>query len=209
MTRHPFVVAAVAIVVVMVQTVAPRAAAHSYRIDPAASHATIHVGKAGAFSFLAGHTHEVTGPVENGSIDVDLDAPSQSHVRLVIASAGLRVSPAGEPEGDAPKVQETMLGEKVLDVPRYPQIVYESTAVTVKSRRETTLDLVVTGQLTIRDVSQPVTVPVRVVMDDRTLTATGRFSIKQSGFGIKPISVGGVVAVKDTLDIDFSIAAKQ
>jgi hypothetical protein len=41
------------------------------------------------------------------------------------------------------------------------------------------------------------------------LTATGRFSVTQSAFGIKPISVGGVVAVKDALDIEFSIAADR
>jgi hypothetical protein len=57
----------------------------------------------------------------------------------------------------------------------------------------------------VRDVSEPVTAPVRVDIADSVLTATGRFSIKQSAFGIKPISVGGVVAVKD----DFSISAKQ
>jgi hypothetical protein len=41
------------------------------------------------------------------------------------------------------------------------------------------------------------------------LSASGRFEIKQSAFGMKPISVGGVVSVKDTLDIDFSIVATE
>src|SRR3982750_773521 len=135
--------------------------------------------------------------------------PAGSRVRLVIATADLHVSAAGEPEGDAPKVQEAMAGEKVLDVAHHPQIVYESTAVTVKSRRGTLLDLAVAGQLTIRGVSQAVTAPVHVDVGDGALTATGRFSIKQSAFGIKPISVGGVVAVKDTLEIDFSVSAKR
>src|SRR5437763_1315353 len=79
------------------------AAIHTYRPDPAASRVTIHVGKTGAFSFIAGLTHEVMGRVENGSVDVDLDTPSRSHVRLVIAAPELKVSPVGEPEGDAPK----------------------------------------------------------------------------------------------------------
>jgi polyisoprenoid-binding protein YceI len=185
------------------------AAERTYRLDPAESHATIHVGKAGMFSFIAGHTHEVTGPIENGEIDVDLEAPSHARVQLVIAASELRVSPAGEPEGDAPKVQETMLSEKVLDVTHYPRITFESTAVAVNSRRGAVLEVVVTGQLTIRDVSRPVTVPVHVDLSDQTLTARGRFSIKQSEFGITPISVGGVVAVKDTLEIDLSISAKR
>src|SRR6476661_2463073 len=58
-----------------------------YRIDPAKSTVTIHVGKAGAFSFMAGHVHEVGGPIQTGSVDVDLDMPSRSRVRLSIASS--------------------------------------------------------------------------------------------------------------------------
>jgi polyisoprenoid-binding protein YceI len=196
--RQASVAALMAIVVY--QSIALSAANQTYRV---------HVGKAGAFSFVAGHTHEVTGAIESGSVDVDLEAPSQSHVRLVIATPELKVSPAGEPPGDVPKVQEAMIGDKVLDVAHHPRITYESTAIILKSRRATLLDLVVTGQLTIRDVSQPVTVPVRVDVADSALTATGHFSIKQSAFGIKPISVGGVVAVKDALEIDFSISAKR
>jgi polyisoprenoid-binding protein YceI len=189
-----------------VTQVAERAA---YRVDPAKSRATIHVGKAGAFSFIAGHTHEITGPIQTGTVDVDLDAPSRSHVQLVIASSELKVSAAGEPEGDAPKVQEAMEGEKVLDVQRHPKITYESTSVTLQNRRGNLLELSVTGQLAIQDVTQAVTVPVRVELAGSRLSANGRFEIKQSAFGIKPISVGGVVAVKDTLGIDFSIVATR
>jgi polyisoprenoid-binding protein YceI len=180
-----------------------------YRIDPGKSSVTIHVGKAGAFSFIAGHTHEVSGPIETGSIEVDPETPSRSRVRLSIASSGLTVSAAGEPDGDAPKVQEAMQGGNVLDVHRYPTITYESTAVTMKSRRGSVLELSVTGQFTIRDVRQPVTVPVHVDLAAGGLSASGRFEIKQSAFGIKPISVGGVVSVKDALAIDFSIVATE
>src|SRR5262249_59100240 len=49
-------------------TSAPPAASDVYQIDPAQSRATIAVGKGGAFSFLAGHTHEVSGPIESGSL---------------------------------------------------------------------------------------------------------------------------------------------
>jgi polyisoprenoid-binding protein YceI len=183
------------------------AATQTYHVDPSQSRTTIHVGKAGAFSFIAGHTHHVSGPIENGSVDLDLDSPSRSRVRLAIATPELKVSAEREPDGDAPKVQEAMKSEKVLDVAHHPRITFESTGVTLKSRRGTVLDVVVSGALTIRGVSQTVSVPVRVEIADGSLTATGRFVIKQSVFGIKPISVGGVVAVKDTLDIDFSIAA--
>jgi polyisoprenoid-binding protein YceI len=176
-----------------------------YKIDPASSRVSIHVGKAGALSFIAGHTHEIGGPIRDGSVDVDLEAPSRSHVRLSIASSDLTVSTAGEPEGDAAKVQEAMQGEQVLDVQRYARISYESVSVALKTRHDSHLELGVTGNLTIREVTQSVVVPVQVELDGNELSARGRFEVKQSAFGIKPISVGGVVSVKDTIAIDFSI----
>jgi polyisoprenoid-binding protein YceI len=185
------------------------AANASYRVDGSKSRATIHVGKAGAFSFLAGHSHEVGGPIQSGSVDVDPEEPTRSRVRLVIAAADLNVAAEHEPAGDAPKVQEAMIGEKVLDVAHHPRITYESSAVTLKDRHGNVLNLTVTGQLTIRDVMREVTAPVRVELGATELAASGRFSIKQSAFGIKPISVGGVVAVKDALDIDFSVLAHK
>jgi len=183
-----------------------QAVSQTYRIDPQKSSVAIHVGKSGIFSFAAGHTKEVNGPIQEGTVALDLDAPARSHMRLVIAASALKVSPAGEPEGDPPKVQEAM-ETKVLDVAHHPHITYESSGVTVKSRQAGVLDLVLVGLLTIRGASQSVTVPVRVSLADHTLTATGRMEIKQTAFGIKPISIAGVVAVKDSLAIDFSIAA--
>jgi polyisoprenoid-binding protein YceI len=198
-----------AAIALLVHPPAMDAAATTYRVDPAASRVTIHVGKAGAFSFVAGHTHEVSGPVQSGSIEVDGDDPARSQVRLVIATSELAVSANGEPEGDAPKVQEAMTGDKVLDVAHHPRITFESTAVALKDRNGSMLNLTVTGQLTIHGVTKPITVPVRVDLAAATLTAAGRFEIKQSAFGIKPISVAGVVAVKDALAIAFSVVAKR
>lgn len=184
-------------------------AKRTYRIDAAKSRATIHVGKAGAFSFIAGHAHEVVGPIQSGSLDIDFDTPSESRVRLTIAASELEVRAEGEPAGDAAKVQESMDSDRILDVAHHPRIAYESTAVAVKSSTGNVLDASVIGRLTIRDVTQPVTAFVHLELADATAIARGRLSVKQSAFGIKPISVGGVVAVKDTLEIEFSISASR
>ena len=44
---------------------------------------------------------------------------------------------------------------------------------------------------------------------DTRLTATGKFVIKQTDYGITPISVGGVVKVKNELNITFTVAARE
>lgn len=186
----------------------PRAASNAYQVDSTKSRVTIAVGKSGAFSFL-GHKHEVSGPIESGSIDVDPSNLSSSRVSLAIATSSLKVSGADEPPEDRPKVQEAMESAQVLGVARYPRITFESTGVTGGQPGTSTLDVVVAGRLTIREVTRPVSVPVHVQLGDHSLNANGRFSVRQTEFGIKPISVGGAVAVKDRLDITFSVAAER
>ena len=204
-------IAATFVLLATVWPLEPRAASDAYQIDAVKSRVTIVVGKAGAFSFLAGHTHEVSGPLESGSLDIDPDNPSRSQVRIVIAASSLKVSGADEPPKDRPKVQEAMESDKVLDVARFPRITFESTNITITTKRQegATLDVVVAGRLTIRDVTRPASAPVHVELAVGSLIANGRFAVTQSEFGIKPISVGGVVAVKDKLDIAFSITAQR
>ena len=179
----------------------------TFTVDTQRSRALIDVGKSGAFSF-AGHTHEVEAPLTSGAVRLDPDTLSRSDVRLEFNAAAMRVTGKGESASDVPKVTETMLGDQVLDVKKYPSITFESTGVTAKGSLPS-IDLSVAGKLTIRGATRPVTAPVAVKIDGATLTATGKFTIKQTDFGIKPISVGGMVKVKDELTVTFTITARQ
>ena len=196
------------VVGVVVAAIVRGAAARSYTIDASHSSATIEVGKSGAFSFAAGHTHEVLAPAMTGTIAVDVDDPAHSSVRVTIDASALKVTGKGESAGDVPKVQETMTGTQVLDVQRYPTIAFVSTSVGLKTRTDAALDVMVTGQLTIRSITHEITVPVSVRMEGATLTATGRFPVKQTEYGMKPVSVGGVVSVKDAVNISFTIVGR-
>jgi len=179
----------------------------TFNVEVQRSRALIDVGKSGAFSF-AGHTHEVEAPLRSGVIHLDADALSRSDVRLEFDASTMRVTGKGESADDVPKVTQTMLGDQVLDVKKFPRIVFESTSVMAKGSLPS-IDLTVTGKLTIRDTTRPITAPVVIKVDGAMLAASGKFSIKQTDFGIKPISVGGVVKVKDELTITFNIAARE
>jgi polyisoprenoid-binding protein YceI len=198
---------AIVVVAVAGTLVLGAAAPRTFAVQPEQSRALIDVGKAGAFSF-AGHTHEVEAPVTSGVVHLDTDNPSHNDVRLEFSAAAMRVTGKGESADDVPKVTQTMLSEMVLDVRRYPAITFESTSVTAKGSGAA-LDLSITGRLTIRGKTQTVTAPVAVKIADDRLTATGKFVIKQTDYGITPISVGGVVKVKNELNIAFTIVARE
>jgi polyisoprenoid-binding protein YceI len=183
------------------------APARSYAIDPGRSRATIEVGKSGVLSFAAGHRHEVVASGISGAITVDLDDPARSTAHVTIDASALKVTGKGESADDVPKVQATMSSAQVLDVQRYPQITFAATSIALKSNQAATLDGIVTGQLTLHNVSRAITVPVVARIEGQTLSVTGRFPVKQTDYGIQPVSVGGVVSVKDTVNVSFTIVA--
>jgi polyisoprenoid-binding protein YceI len=180
----------------------------SYAIDSSRSSASIEVGKAGVLSFAAGHTHEVIASGITGTLTVDEGDPARSTGRVMIDASALNVSSKGEPADDVPKVQATMSGPQVLDVQHYPTITFSITSITIKNKQGTTLDAMVTGQLSLHNVTRSITVPVAARMEDETLIVTGRFPVKQSDYGMTPVSVGGVVSVKDTVNVAFTIVGR-
>jgi polyisoprenoid-binding protein YceI len=181
-------------------------AATTYRIESSKSSLRIEVGKSGAFAFVAGHTHEVEGRIE-GNVSADAHDLAHAEIRLTIRAGDLRVSAKGEPPNDVPKVQERMLGPDVLDAARFPEITFRSTSIAAGTGPGTASDLRVTGELTLRGRTKSITASVHVRIEGASLTATGTLTVKQTDFGIKPVSVAGVVTVKDTLTIHFAITA--
>lgn len=182
--------------------------AGTYTVDPARCSVAIHVGRSGLLKF-AGHTHEVVASRCDGEVVAVPEDLGRSSVKLSFDAASLRVSEKGEPAGDAPKVQEAMLGPKLLDAPRFPGISFVSTAVGGRLASAGVYELQITGDLTLHGVTRRISLPLRVELQGDGLTASGRLSLKQTAFGLSPISVAGVVKVKDEVGIDFEIAASR
>jgi polyisoprenoid-binding protein YceI len=160
-------------------------------LDTEHSSLTIHVGKAGLFS-AAGHEHVITAPVAGGSLD-DGSAP---HVEFRVEAARLMVGP----EEHQSEVQQRMQ-EEVLQSGKFPEIRFASDE--IKPTGNGVWD--VAGKLTLRGETRPVRLQVRFA--DRTYM--GSVTIKQTDFGIQPVSAGGgTVKVKDELKIDFAIKTK-
>lgn len=178
-------------------------------IDAARSRVVIHVGKTGAFSF-AGHDHEIVAPAVNGRILYAPANPSHSSVSVVFDAARLQVTGANEPAKDVAEVQQTMLSLRVLDVARFPTIAFESTQIAVQSTQAGRLTLQVAGDLTLHGKTKPLTVPVAVTVEGRDIQATGNVRVKQTDFGMTPVTAGGgTVRVKDDVEIAFTLHAHQ
>ena len=162
-------------------------------IDVQRSTITIHVGKAGLFS-AAGHEHWVSAPIASGKF-------SDSRVEFKVVTAKMTVKP--DPKVDEKtrlQVQKDM-EELTLDPAKYPEIAFESSHVEKIADGQWKVD----GTLSMHGATKPVSVIVRRSGD----AYTGHVVIKQTDFGIKPVSVaGGTIKVNNEVDIDFQIFAK-
>jgi polyisoprenoid-binding protein YceI len=142
-------------------------------------------------------------------VEADPEDLSRSEVTVTFEASGLKVSAAGEPAGDVPKVQDAMAGPKVLDAARFPTISFRSRQVSGRRTGEGAYELQVAGELSLHGVTRAVTVPVRVQVEGATLTATGRALVAQRAFGIEPVSAGGgTVKVKNEVGVEFRIVAR-
>jgi len=184
------------------------AADTTYAVDAGKSSVVVHVGKAGLFSF-AGHEHVVTAPRLQGKVLAAADDLSRSLVTLSFETAALRVEEKGEPAGDAPKVQEAMVGPKVLDASRFPTVTFRSKTVAGKTTAQGAYDLEIIGDLSLHGVTRSVALPLRVEVSGDTLKASGKLVLRQTEYGISPVTVAGVVKVKDELTIDYAFVATK
>ena len=163
-------------------------------IDIQRSSITIHVGKSGLFA-AAAHEHWVDAPIASGTIDAAGATPS---VRFTINARKLSVRPEkGVSDKDQAEVQASMQN-KVLESSVYPEIVFQSTHVQHKGDNAWK----VSGDMTLHGVTKLLTLDV--AREGGAYAGTVR--IKQTDFGIQPIKIGGgVVKVKDELEISFRV----
>jgi polyisoprenoid-binding protein YceI len=192
----------------MLGRVGAEAAVREFRVDQAASQVTVHVGRAGAFGFV-GHDHEVAVPNVDGTIVLDSADATKSTITLKFDVTTMKVTGQGEPAADVPEVQRVMLSDRVLDAQRYPTIAFTSRRIVIVKQAVDQLALRVEGDLTLHGVTRPITVPVDVRLAADRLTATANATVRQTDFGIRPVTAGaGTVKVKDELAVAFRIVAR-
>ncbi len=188
--------AAIATMVCFLASAVP-GSAEDRAIDTQRSTVTVRVFKSGLFRAFA-DDHVVEAPLVEGSLD-DSATP---HVQIVIDARRMRVLDPGLSAKDRQEVQARMLGSEVLDVNRFQWISFHSVAV----QRLNAGGWVVRGELDLHG-------RIRQVLVDVTPEKShykGSIKLRQSDFGIVPISVaGGAVKVKDEIEIDFDIVVAE
>lgn len=183
-------------------------------IEAEDSRVLIMVYKTGMLSGL-GHNHVMSSDSLEGTLRVDEAQKENSSFHITLPIKELEVDePAARRQAGpkfsgevSPQSREStyrnMLSPRVLDAERYPEIVVRS----VKFLTGGSTPLVKV-RVSMHGVERIHHVPLNIERMDRRVFASGRFALRQSDYGIKPLSfLFGALAVKDRIDIQFDVTA--
>lgn len=182
---------------------------HRFVIDIMLSRFTVRAFATGMLSAL-GHSPTFAVRDYSGEVTFDPEIPDAASLQLKVRASSLALTDDLS-QTDRTSIESTMQDE-VLESERYPAITFVSDAANVSPADGGggQYDVILNGSLTLHGVTARVRIPARVSLTGDMLRASGEFDIRQTAFGIKPVSVGGgMLKVKDDLRCAFDLVAKR
>jgi polyisoprenoid-binding protein YceI len=182
--------------------------ARTYSIVPAESSFWVFVGKTGLFSGLA-HNHEIGVKSFSGRVTLPEAGASASTLELDVDARSLVVLDKNVSDKDRNEIYNSM-HTTVLESAKHQKITFRSVSVTdVKEAGNNSYSLILNGDLTLHGVTKRIAVPLTATITPQQIKASGKYTLKQTDYGIKPYSAaGGTIKVKNEVVVNFAIVAK-
>ncbi len=184
-------------------TAEPAAASVTYQIVPAESSVQYEVGETflnqnNRYVVAVGVTQEVTG-----AIQLDAANPQNSSIGPIEINIGAFQS-------DSPRRDNAIRGQW-LESARFPVATFVPTQIDGLPSSYTAgqeLTISITGDLTIRETTRPVTFEVSGMVDGDTMTGVATTQILMTDFGFEPPNILGVLSAEDEVLITFRFIAR-
>jgi polyisoprenoid-binding protein YceI len=181
--------------------------AERYTIDPVMSRFTVRAFAAGMLSSF-GHNPTIAIRDFSGEAEFAPNAPGRTALHLTINAGSLAVT--DDVSDKDRREMERLMNQEVLETSRFPVIAFDSLDVSANPAGEGRYVLNMVGNLFLHGVTNSQPVSAQVLLNGETLHAHGDFSVQQTTYGIKLISVaGGTLKLKDELKCSFDIVARK
>jgi len=179
-----------------------------YEMNSAQSEFTVQAFAAGFFSGF-GHNPTVGILEFTGEAQFSPDALYDGSLRLVIDTKSLIVLDDVK-EKDKQEIERVMHNE-VLETARFPEIVFQSTSVTLTKINDVRYKAKIIGDLTMHGVTRNgLWIMPQMNLNGDELTASGNFTLKQTDYGIKLVSIAaGALKLKDELKFTFNLVGNK
>lgn len=171
-----------------------------YKIDPAQSEVHYEVGETflqgNRFNLAIGRTKGVAG-----EILVDMTNPAQSQIGTLVINVSQFTSDEDR--------RDNFIRRTGLESSKYPNATFKPTAIeglpaTVKAGD--TLNLKVTGDLTVKETTKPVTWDVKLTVNADQISGQATVQIKMSDFGVGPLKLP-ILSTEDDVKLVFDFVA--
>jgi len=177
-----------------------------FKIDAAASRFTVQTFATGLLSAF-GHNPTIAIRDYDGEIQFNPDTIDNVSVRVTVRTSAMEV--VDEMKNDDRKKLEQAMYDQVLEPNRFPTAVYESKQITVQKDSAEQWRVHVAGELSFHGATQSHSFDARVNHMGTTMRIVGEFPLRQSDYGIKPVSfAGGALKSKDELKFNFEMVAR-
>jgi polyisoprenoid-binding protein YceI len=178
-----------------------------FLIDKTVSRFTVQAFATGLLSSF-GHNPTIEIRDWEGELQFVPETYEKAFVRVTVNTTRLDVLDEMKRD-DRKKLEQTMY-EQVLDVKQFRTAVYESREIKVEKSENASILAHVNGALSFHGMTQNLPVDARVQDIGDMLRISGDFTLRQSSFGIKPVSfAGGALRLKDELKFKFELVARR
>jgi polyisoprenoid-binding protein YceI len=162
-----------------------------YRLDPKPSRFTAQVTAGGLLASFA-HNPVIAVREFTGEAQFQHDALDRASVHLEISASRLEVA-SGASDKDKAEIEQRM----------HRDVLETDTSLGSNQYR-----VEIIGQLTLHGLTNEQTISARVILGPDRLRASGEFTLRQTDYGIEPVSVaGGALKVKDEVKMLFDVVA--
>jgi polyisoprenoid-binding protein YceI len=178
-----------------------------YLIDATASRFTVQAFATGVLSVF-GH-HPAIG-IRDYEAEIQFVPQTFENARVHVKVQTSAMEVLDEMKRDDRQKLEQEMFDKVLNVNHFPTAVYEGKEITVHKLSDNLLQARVTGELSFHGVTQAFSFDARVTPMGTMLRISGEFPLRQSDYGIKPVSfAGGALRLKDEVKFKFELVARR
>ncbi len=178
-----------------------------YVIDGRSSRFTVRAFAAGLLAKM-GHNPTIGIRDLSGEVKFNPDKLEAGSFRLVIKSASMSVQ--DEISDKDLREMERLMNQEVLETAKFPEIVYEAPSISVSKMADMLYSATLNGNLTLHGVTRRQPIIARVALLGGMLRASSDFTLNQTDYNIKLVSVaGGALKLKDELKFSFEIVARR
>lgn len=175
-----------------------------YNLDARSSRFVVKVRATGVLAAF-GHNPTIAFRRFSGWLEFDPDRPQDASFQMTVPANSCEVT--DDISSKDRHEMERQMREEVLEIKRYPEIRFQSRAISAERLADHFYQSRIAGELSLHGVTRLIELAARLKVRDDEIRLAGGFTLLQSDYRITRVkALAGALRVKDELEFEFEIA---